>query len=220
MNVLVVCGLASEARIVAGRGVVTVAGPNPALRAALDRVAPGTLRAVVSFGIAGGLSPAVRSGTLLVPDSVAGARVWRTDPALVATALAALGDVPATHGAVAGVDVAVLTPTGKRALRAATGAAAVDTESHLAAAFAARHGLPLLVLRAVADGAECALPPLALVAIGADGRVAPAAIARELLAHPGQFGRLPATALAAARAMRTLRRAWAILGPVLAATPR
>ena len=67
-HVLAVTGLAREARIAAGAGVEAIqAGGNPQrLRLLLDaRAAPGC-RAVVSFGIAGGLDPALRPGDVVV----------------------------------------------------------------------------------------------------------------------------------------------------------
>jgi nucleoside phosphorylase len=55
---------------------------------------------------------------------------------------------------VAGVDRAVVSPLEKQALRDATGALAVDMESHVAAAFASRHRLPF-----AAVGGGCGPPP-------------------------------------------------------------
>lgn len=70
--ILAVAGLAREARIAAGPGVETIqAGGNPErLRAALDGRSPRDLRAVVSFGIAGGsILPCGRVTSSLAPIS-------------------------------------------------------------------------------------------------------------------------------------------------------
>jgi nucleoside phosphorylase len=58
---------------------------------------------------------------------------------------------------------------GKRALRAETGALAVDMESHVAARVAARRGLPFAVVRVISDSADEALPPAAQIGMKPDG---------------------------------------------------
>src|SRR4029078_12737416 len=71
----------------------------------------------------------------------------------------------------AGVDHAVVSPLEKQALRSATGALAVDMESHVAAAFASRHRFPFAAVRVVCDPAHRALPSLIATALRPDGRV-------------------------------------------------
>lgn len=210
MIVLVVCGLAAEARIAAGRGVVTVAAPPATLPSALARVAAAD--AVVSFGIAGGLDPALAAGTVCVATAVVGGATFPADPRDVADRLAAAG-IACVAAPVAAAPAPVATVAAKRDLFAATGAAAVDTESGIAAAWAARRGVRFVALRAIADAADTALPPLAFVAIAPDGRLAPGAIARALVRQPGQLASLPGTAAATRRAFGALRRVRAALGP-------
>jgi adenosylhomocysteine nucleosidase len=172
--VLAVTGLARERRMAAGAGVEAVgAGGNPQrLRQLLDaRPEPGC-RAVMSFGIAGGLDPALRPGDVVVGTGVVGEEGRRAaDLDLSATLLNALsGAAPRVIAAdLAGVDAAVLGVAGKAELRTGTGAAAVDMESHVAAAFAGRHGLPFVALRVICDPAGQALPAFAAQALTPDG---------------------------------------------------
>ena len=70
---------------------------------------------------------------------------------------------------VIGVDQLVASAEAKAALQAATGAIAIDMESHIAARVAARHGLPLAVLRVVSDTAADTLPPAFAVAMRRGG---------------------------------------------------
>ncbi|MGU3540376.1 phosphorylase [Methylobacterium sp. A54F] len=172
--VLAVTGLAKERRLAAGPGVEAIgAGGNPArLRTLLDeRPVPGC-RAVVSFGIAGGLDPSLRPGDVIVGSGVVAADGRRAaDLALSASLLNALSGlglrvIPAD---LAGVDAAILAVEAKAELRAGTGAAAVDMESHVAAAYAGRHGLPFGALRVICDPAERALPAFAANALKPDG---------------------------------------------------
>lgn len=139
--------------------------------------------ALVSFGLAGGLDPALRPGDLLLPEEVCfedGSSVavdsrWRA--ALVRRGLRAVGGrILASRGVVAD-------PDSKRHLAERTGAMAVDMESGAVA----RSGLPFVVLRAVADPAERAIPPAALAGVGPDGSVRPLAVAVRLLAAPWQL---------------------------------
>ncbi len=78
------------------------------------------------------------------------------------------------------------------AARAIPAAAAVEElESHVAAAEARRaRGAPFLVLRAICDPADFALPPAAFVGLDAAGRAAPGPVFLSLLRRPGQLGAL------------------------------
>ncbi|GAB5374676.1 MAG: hypothetical protein AcusKO_11380 [Acuticoccus sp.] len=216
--VLVISGLAAEARIAGGAGVVTVAAPPAALSDKLTTVERDGIGAIVSFGLAGGLAPALAAGDLLIADAVAaGTVVHPCDTASVArlTLRMAGHGMALRRGRLAATDTPVMSPKAKAALAASADAVAVDTESQHAAALAARWGVPLVVLRAIADPADAALPPLAVRAIGPDGRLDFRAIAGELVRRPGQIGALPATGRQSARAFGTLRRVRAVLGPGL-----
>jgi adenosylhomocysteine nucleosidase len=63
------------------------------------------------------------------------------------------------------------TPEAKAALRAATGAVAVDMESAAILEAAAARGCSSLVVRAVSDDAREALPDELMRLMGADGRI-------------------------------------------------
>ena len=71
--VLVVTGMAAEARLVAAPGVTTMmAGGNPIrLRSLLRARAQPNCRAVISIGIAGGLDPSLVPGDVIVATGVA-----------------------------------------------------------------------------------------------------------------------------------------------------
>src|SRR3546814_7947035 len=93
-------------------------------------------------------------------------------------------------GSVLGVDRPIGSTQDKAALFAETGASAVDMESHGVAMAAATAGLPLLVLRAIADSAGTALPRAVLHGLAPDGRQRPLAVAAALLLRPWeQIGR-------------------------------
>ena len=251
---LVVTGLAAEARIAAGMDVVCICAASAALNDGLEAALASSVPSfVLSFGLAGGLAPGLEAGSLIVADGIVSkADDFRTLPAslpspsrgrdilscgseggdssegifrshsrsfpcdsnAVATLTERLRDFRPmiVGGLIAGCNAPVMTVLAKAALHSETGAVAVDTESHIAARFAARHGLPFVALRAVCDTAARDLPPLAVSAIGRDGRLDLAAIGRELARRPRQLFQLPGTALATAKAMRSLRRVRRSLG--------
>jgi adenosylhomocysteine nucleosidase len=155
--------------------------------------------ALVSFGLAGGLDPALRPGAVIVARDVLsnGAR-FATDVALGA----AFGGI--TGQTVLAGTAVVADAVAKRALFTATGAHAVDLESGAVIAVARAHGLPFAVVRAVCDPAERDLPPAALVALGPDGGIGLLAVLRSVVRRPGQIAGLLAVARDAARARRGL----------------
>ena len=212
-SIAIVCGLKAEARIAAGAGVtvLTGGGDGRALEAALDAAA-GTCRAFVSFGIAGGLAPGLRPGASLVARRVAApdGTVYAADDAWADRLSIDLANAPAV--VVAGVDAPLAGIAEKAALHRATGAAIVDMESHIVARVAARHRLPFVVVRVVADPAERQLPHAATVGMRADGRVDVAAVLTSLARDPRQVPGLIRTALDARAAFAGLLRSRKLLG--------
>lgn len=219
-SVLAVCGLAKEARIAAGEGVETIqAGGRPdRLRNALRVREPAKLRAVISFGIAGGLDPSLAPGDVVIGAGVTAAgQRWPCDRAIVEAhgrLLARLG-TRVTVADIVGVEEAVLNPAEKSALHAQTGAVAVDMESQVAAAFAAERGLPFGIVRIVCDPAARALPALAANALKPNGEPDILALLAALAIRPAGLGALVVLARDSGRAFRTLGRARPLLGLAL-----
>ncbi|WP_438344457.1 phosphorylase [Methylorubrum populi] len=217
--VLAVAGLAREARIAAGPGVETIqAAGNPArLRALLDTRPPRGLRAVVSFGIAGGLDPALQPGDIVVCAHLDAQARFPADSDLVRRLSDRLNGAPGrvVTGGLAGSDVAVMAVADKAALRARTGALAVDMESHVAAAYAARHALPFAAIRVVCDPAGRALPAFAASALTPEGEPDIRAVLAALLRGRARIGELIRLGRDSSAAFAALTRCRARLGPGL-----
>lgn len=207
----VVTGLLAEARIAAPLGLVEAGGGWPAgAEAAAERLVAAGATALLSFGLCGGLEPGVGVGFLAVPKFVLAASPspqppparggGATDPNLSAL----IG--PATCKTLLSGSAIAATAIEKAALFAATGAMAIDLESGAVAAVAARHGLPFAVLRAVCDPAGFTLPPAALLALDAQGRIQPLRVAASILRRPQQLPALIALGRAAAAARAALVR--------------
>ena len=215
-RVLAATGLALEARIAAGPGIVTAcSGGDPSrLRSLLAAANPRTVRAVISFGLAGGLDPALRAGDIVIAtDVVSGTTSWPTDKKLMSalTTRLAGGRAAPVLGRVAGSDAVVSDPATKATLHG-TGAAAVDMESHVAAAFASAHRLPFGVVRVICDPAGRALPPLAQHALGTHGSIRLPSILGSLARDPSQIPALVRVGHDFATAVLVLRRSRRLLG--------
>ena len=216
-RIVVVVGLAREARIAAGPAVRPVigGGAGAGLTSALERAVADGARAIISFGIAGGLDPSLAPGACIVGSAATvGVARWPTDAGWTKKLMTALPG--AILADVAGVDHPVASVAHKRLLRAAGGAAAVDMESHRTARVAAAHGLPFAILRIVCDPANRALPPAALVGMRNDGTSDVGAVLRALIGAPGQIPELIRLALDARVAFAHLKRRRDSLGPIFA----
>ena len=193
----IVVGLEAEAKIARGFGcpvAVGGGGAAGAARAAGELIAQGATR-LVSFGLAGGLAPGLRAGAIVIPGQVTdeAGQIWPVD-----LELAARFGTPA--GRLLAVSDIIATAAAKAELWRRTGALAADIETGAVAAA----GVGFAVLRVVCDPAERDLPPAAITALDAAGRIKPLALAWSLIRQPGQIGGLMTLGGDAAAARRTL----------------
>ena len=174
--------------------------------AAATRAIAAGATALLSFGLAGGLDPALRPGDIVVPSAVVSRDVaFNADAALMAHIGCA-----ASHRLL-GADAIAADAATKQRLWRQTGAAAVDLESGAVARAATAHGLPFAVLRAICDAAERDLPRVALAALDARGAIGFARVVGSVAAFPGQVPVLLRLAADAAAAHRALARRVAAL---------
>jgi len=126
-------------------------------------------RALLSWGVAGGLDPALPAGALFLPGEVISAdgvvyqtaREWRER---LATAVASCH--PVTGGRLLTSRRPLGSAADKSIAFSETGAAAVDMESAAVAEVARAQGLPFLAVRAIVDTANDPLPKAAIAAAG------------------------------------------------------
>jgi hopanoid-associated phosphorylase len=188
--------------------VVCSASDPQQLRALLTVFDPKTIRGVVSFGVAGGLDPSLRSGDIVVAtEVVAGDARWLAGVSLSEEQIAsiALGRRRVVRGGLAGAEEVIAGQSSKAALRSETGALAVDMESHIAAAYAAQAGLPFAALRVISDPASSALPALARSAIKPNGEIDLGKILRGVARNPRVLRGLVSTGIDFNRALKSLR---------------
>ena len=212
--VIAFVGMAFEAKIAAGPGVLVVCRNNRHdLATVAGHAARKGYRGIISFGVAGGLAANLRTGDWVVASHVLG--IWQvtrsTDAAWSNSLLEAIAG--ASYAPILGVDTPVAEPTMKRDLHRATGAAAVDMESHVVARLAAAHGLAFAAMRVIVDPHDRAIPPAAVLGMGRDGGADIWAVLRNLIAHPSQLSLLARVAADAIAARAELLRVRRLLGP-------
>lgn len=218
MRAIAITGLAAEARVARRLGLRAVAAGGNADRttAEIERLVAAGASGFVSFGICGGLDPALASGTMLLPaaarsetgERYAVDQAWHD--ALMATLRAA--GLSVSTGDILGAAAIVHTPARKAALFRESGTVAVDLESHLVARAARAAEIPFVIVRAVADPAGRGLPAAALVGLDAEGRVALGAVLSSIARRPGQIPALLQVALDTRRALGALFRGARTLG--------
>lgn len=199
-STLIVVGLTREARILVDHQRVAIGSRG--LAAALTS----RPSAILSFGICGALDPGLRVGDLVIADGVAIGDTWlAADVVWTAELRSALP--AARQGDIVGGDVIIDSPEAKSVLWRATGAVAVDMESHAVARAASNIGIPFAVVRAVSDTADRALPRAAQAGFRTDGEPDVGAVVRALARRPWELPALIRVALEAEAAFRTLARA-------------
>jgi hopanoid-associated phosphorylase len=212
---IVVVGMAFEARIARGLGVpVICAGDGKNLAASLTHAMAAGCGGLISFGVAGGLSPELKPGTCVIGSSIIDEDDEQATDARWAQRLTRL--IPGSaRGAIVGVREPIAHSEAKRDLHARTGAIAVDMESHVVARAAARHGVPLAAIRVVVDPVERTIPRSALAGSLPDGTIDPLAVMRSLARYPRDLLGLIRMSLDARAARATLVRGAVLLGPGL-----
>lgn len=195
---------------------LSAAQPERARTLAGELAAAG-VRGLVSFGLAGGLDPAIGGGTVVLPGAVVDERGgrWEVDAGWRDAVFAWGGEATLRVDLCVGVRETVADAAAKAALRARTGAAICDMESQHVAWAARAAGLPFLVVRAVVDAADTELPAWTLAAIDDAGRLRRVGMAAAALRRPGDWGKLIRLGRASGAASAELRRLAVAAGPLL-----
>jgi len=201
-RILAVTGLNREAGLIASPKVVTLAsgGVVATLEARIEAALTPEVVGVISLGLAGALDPQLEVGDAVIDG----------EPGWCANLAATLPYVKA--GRIIGSDIMVVSAAAKAQLFQSSGALAVDMESHLASAVAARRGLRFAGLRFISDGADRALPKAAQVGMRPDGAMDIIAVLGSILRDPRQLPALIRTGLDAESAFNALSAARKSLG--------
>jgi adenosylhomocysteine nucleosidase len=212
---IVVVGMAFEARIAESLGVpIVCGGDGHNLAVSLARAMAAGCGGLISFGVAGGLAPDLKPGTCIIGSAILDGDQQRPTDTRWAQRLMRISP-DSVYGPIVGVREPIAHASEKRALHQQTGALAVDMESHVVAHAAARHGVPVAAIRVVVDPAQRTIPRSALAGTRADGTIDAMGIIRSLLRYPRDLAGLVQMSFDARAARATVVRGSALLGPGL-----
>ena len=174
--------------------LLALTGMGPAAAAAgAERLVAAGAGALVSWGLAGGLDPALPAGKIFLPSEIA-----TPEGALLATdarwrerlAASVSGFAPLTSGRLVTVAAVVATAAAKAALFKASGARAVDMESAAIGEVARGRSLPFIAVRVIIDRAGDAMPDSFVAAFDASGEFSLLRLLARLPRAPGELGAL------------------------------
>jgi hopanoid-associated phosphorylase len=211
--VIAVAGMDFEARIASGQGIKALYGQDREIYLKeLHALAGAGARGIISFGTAGGLSPSLRPGDVVVGESVltANSRL-KTSAAWSKSLLKALPH--AHHVPIFGAEAPVLSLLEKEALWSGTGAAAVDMESRFSAELAMTYGIPYAVLRVIIDPAERSIPLSAMAGVRSNGTTDVLAVLRSVMRRPREVASIIRLAGDSRKANKSLFRCCQAVGP-------
>lgn len=183
--------------------------------AAGERLLDAGACALLSWGTAGGLDPALGSGTLLLPDRVLDCQgeSYRVDLDWRQRLICNLPQgLPVHRGLLQEAPGPVATVEAKRQLYEQSHALAVDMESAALARLARQANVPFLVARAVTDTAASIVPRTVTRSIDGEGRLDLRRLMFNVCRHPGDWPAL----LGLARDFRAARATLKCLaGPMM-----
>lgn len=172
--------------------------------------------ALLSWGIAGALSPDLASGDVVLPENI----LIENGPGFAVDAdwheqvmQQLLQAMPCRIGSLFCSDSVIESADAKKDLARRTAAVAVDMESCAIAAVAKEAGVPFLAIRVVLDSAGQAIPYSAQAAVDADGHAMHKQMLRSLLRHPGDLPAIIRLARALRKAQGTLKLLSGLLSP-------
>ena len=171
--------------------------------------------ALVSWGLAGGLDPALRAGTICLPSMVVSrdGATFATDLHWREILTAAISRrLIVVSGKLLTSVVAIEDVAAKAAAFGETGAVAVDMEIAGVAQIAALHKLPFVAVRAIVDTAGDTIPR-AVMAAGSEGRVRLARLILGIVRSPREIAPIMQLAKryrAAVRALGAVARTGAL----------
>ena len=193
-------------------------GAEHAQEAAQWLVADGA-NALVSIGVAGGVSPAINTGDLVIAETVVeqgdGKRNenWVADTAYTDFAYTAISraDIPVHRGRVFTSRQALLTDEKKKHWHEQTQALIVDMESSAIAWVAQETHLPFFVMRAVSDNSTASVPQDVYACLTDSGTVKLSLLFCALLRRPALITDLLRMKKDFDAALRALAHGWLVL---------
>lgn len=192
-------------------------GPRNA-RLAAESLLESGVTALISWGVAAGLSAELHCGGLVLPKKIitADGRTISVDEAWHGRVYECLSKhIGISTGNLAETTTALVSSAEKAVLFRRTDAVAADMESAAIGLVAQQAEIPFLVVRAVVDGYTTHLPPAALAAMDMHGKFQPWPWLKSVLQNPSQLPSMLTLAQGLFAARATLVKTVQLAGPNL-----
>jgi adenosylhomocysteine nucleosidase len=188
--------------------VLNVSGIGPTRAASASKILlEEGATALLSWGSAGGLSPKLPPGSLILPKTIIASdqSLYRVDAGWHNRLCNRLkGHIDFNTDPLAESTTVVCTPVEKASLFRRTGAVGVDMESAAVAAVAGKARVPFIAVRAVADAMDTILPASTLNAFDEFGRLRLFRLILGLAGHPAELPAILRMARSYRAAQKTL----------------
>ncbi|WP_342663766.1 hypothetical protein [Desulfovibrio inopinatus] len=172
---------------------------------------------IVVFGVAGGLSPHLLPGDIVISSSIIpqhSKEYYQANPEVLRKLTQKKSDLDPSRlflGDILSCESALCTPSAKEAAYRKTHALAVDMESAGVARAAKEANRPFVSIRVVCDPANRTVPEPMNSCLTQQGTVSPWRVFTALCNSPGLIGKLPRMQKDYALALDGLRRVWKVL---------
>ena len=144
---------------------------------------------IISFGTAGGLSPSLKKGDVVIPEHILKykkEKALNVDPMWHKQVVALLKEPPFTLSTekLLSVERVILDPAQKKRLYLETGCVSLDMESYFIAQACSEKKMHFLCIRAISDTYSMKIPDWIPLCIDSSGRFLPHFFIKELIKHP------------------------------------
>lgn len=183
------------------------AGPENACKASELLIAKGAEQ-LISWGCAAALSPELKPGDLLLPESLLSEdqQKFNCDPNWIDHVRHLLADkVSIISGKLTERSTIVAESKDKQAIHSQTGAVALDMESCAIAKTAIQANTPCLVIRTIADPVNMSLPGAVSHSLNSEGEIELSKLLQYILLHPMEIPALIKLGLHFNAAKKTLK---------------
>ncbi len=191
-KICIIVATRKEAEIVKGvpeiSFIISGVGSKNAQKAVSYAVTKG-VSYIISFGTAGGLSPTLKKGDVVIPEQILKyneEKALSVDPMWHKQVVALLKEPPFTLSTenLLSIERVILDPVQKKRLYLETGCVSLDMESYFIAQACSEKKMHFLCIRGISDTYSMKIPDWISLCIDSSGRFLPYSFIKELIKHP------------------------------------
>ncbi|MBX7146769.1 MAG: hypothetical protein K1X44_05620 [Alphaproteobacteria bacterium] len=210
----IITGLLSEAKILYKSGkeptfIKTAVGNKKITeKLAWDLVEQGA-KGLLSFGLAGGLTPEIKSGDIIIPDQVLTKNdmfttdyIWHQN----IVRYLSVNNLSIKQNKLLGSDIPLISVEQKKSMHDIFNVSCVDMESHHVARVAQQAKLPFLVIRVIIDTYNDQMPSFIIKAMQQDGTITIIPLFKGIMVEPTSIYNMAKLGINFFKAIKQLRR--------------